>query len=55
MKLTKNQLTQFDTEGWLLLKNRFSQAEIAILNNELPKIFAMRREEVWCEKDGESD
>ena len=54
MKLTKDQLHHFDTEGWLLLKNRFSQAEIDVLKNELPKIFAMRREEVWREKDGEA-
>ena len=54
MKLTKDQLSHFHTEGWLLLKNRFSQAEIDVLKNELPKIFAMRREEVWREKDGEA-
>ncbi|MCE2395926.1 phytanoyl-CoA dioxygenase family protein [Candidatus Poribacteria bacterium] len=54
MKLTKDQLAHFDTEGWLLLKNWFSQAEIDVLKNELPKIFAMRREEVWREKDGEA-
>ena len=54
MKLTKDQLSHFDTEGWLLLKNRFSQPEINVLKNELPKIFAMQREEVWREKDGEA-
>ena len=54
MKLTKNQLDQFETEGWLLLENRFTQAEIEVLKGELPKIFAMRREEVWREKDGEA-
>lgn len=54
MKLTKNQLAQFETEGWLLLENRFTQAEIEVLKGELPKIFAMRREEVWREKDGEA-
>ena len=54
MKLTKDQLHHFDTEGWLHLKNRFSQAEIDVLKGELPKIFAMQREEVWREKDGEA-
>ena len=54
MKLTKDQLHHFDTDGWVLLKNRFSQTEIDVLKNELPKIFAMRREEVWREKDGEA-
>ena len=54
MKLTQDQLSHFDTEGWLLLKHRLSQGEIDVLKNELPKIFAMQREEVWREKDGES-
>ena len=54
MKLTKDQLSHFDTEGWLLLQNRFSQTESDVLKKELPKIFAMRREEVWREKDGEA-
>ena len=54
MKLTKDQLAHFDTEGWLLLENWFRQAEIDVLQNELPKIFAMRRAEVWREKDGEA-
>lgn len=54
MKLTKDQLAHFDTEGWLLLENRFRQAEVDVLKDELPKIFAMRREEVWREKDGEA-
>ena len=54
MKLTKDQLSHFETEGWLLLTNRFSQTEIDVLKSELPKIFAMRREEVWREKDGEA-
>ena len=54
MKLTMDQLAHFDTEGWLLMENRFSQAEMDVLKGEFPKIFAMRREEVWREKDGEA-
>ena len=54
MKLTKEQIEQFDTEGWVLLPDQFSQEEIDVLNDELPKIFAMRREEVWREKDGQA-
>ena len=54
MKLTKEQLEQFDTEGWLLLPDLFSQEEIDVLKGELPKIFAMPRDEVWREKDGEA-
>jgi ectoine hydroxylase len=54
MKLTKEQQEQFDTEGWVLLPDLFTQEEIDVLKGELPKIFAMRREEVWREKDGEA-
>ena len=54
MNLIKEQLEQFDTEGWVLLPDLFSQEEIDVLKGELPKIFAMRREEVWRESDGEA-
>ena len=54
MQLTREQLEQFDTEGWVLLPNLFRQEEIDVLRAELPKIFAMRRDEVWREKDGEA-
>jgi ectoine hydroxylase len=54
MKLTSEQLTEFDREGWVFLPEVFSQAEIDVLVGEVPKIFAMRRQEVWREKDGEA-
>ena len=54
MKLTEQQLEQFDTEGWVLLPGLFHQGEIEVLKGELPKIFAMRRDEVWREKDGKA-
>ena len=54
MKLTEQQLEQFNTEGWILLPGLFRQQEIDVLKGELPKIFAMRREEVWREKDGKA-
>ncbi len=54
MKLTSEQLTEFDREGWIFLPELFSQAEIDVLMGEVPKIFAMRRDEVWREKDGEA-
>jgi ectoine hydroxylase len=47
-------LEQFNTEGWILLPGLFRQQEIDVLKGELPKIFAMRREEVWREKDGKA-
>ena len=54
MKLTAEQLVQFNTEGWVLLPDLFSREEIDLLKGELPGIFAMQRDELWREKDGES-
>jgi ectoine hydroxylase len=54
MKLTSEQLAEFDREGWVFLPEMFSPEEIGVLTAEVPKIFAMRRKEVWREKDGEA-
>ncbi len=54
MKLTSEQLAEFDREGWVFLPDVFSQDEIDVLTGEVPKIFAMRRKEVWRESDGEA-
>ncbi len=54
MKLTEQQLEQFDTEGWVLLPDLFSREEIDVLQGELPAVFAMQRDEVWREKDGKA-
>ena len=54
MQLTKSQLEQFESEGWVLLLDLFSPEEIDVLKGELPKIFAMNRDEVWRESDGEA-
>src|SRR3546814_4957184 len=54
MKLAQDQLDQFDREGWVFLPEVFDPEEVGALTGELPKIFAMDREEVWREKDGES-
>ena len=54
MKLTSDQLAEFDQEGWVFLPDVFSQAEIDVLMAAVPEIFAMRRDEVWREKDGEA-
>lgn len=54
LTLTQQQLDQFDEEGWVFLPEVFDAEEIGALKAELPKIFAMDREEVWREKDGES-
>ena len=52
MRLSDEQVQQFDTEGWVFLPELFDPAEIALLNREAHRIFAMDREEVFREKDG---
>ena len=52
--LNDDQLQQFDTEGWLFFKNVFDAEEIALLNEEAHRIFAMDREEVFRESDGKT-
>jgi len=52
MRLTPEQLEQFDREGYLFLPGLFSPQEAALLKEEAEKIYQMDREEVWREKSG---
>ena len=52
MKLTQQQLEQFDREGYLFLPNLFSAEEAAFLKGEAEAIYQMDRKEVWREKSG---
>ena len=52
--LNDDQLQQFDIEGWLFFENVFDADEIALLNGEAHRIFAMDREEVFRESDGKT-
>jgi len=54
MKLIPSQLNQFERDGWLMLENLFSAEEVAILMDDVPRIFSLRRDEVVREKDGET-
>ncbi|MFO1350453.1 MAG: phytanoyl-CoA dioxygenase family protein [Gammaproteobacteria bacterium] len=54
MQLNPAQLSQFDEDGYIFLPAVFTPQEIAIITAEVPKIFALRRPEVWREKDGEA-
>ena len=54
MKLTEQQLDEFNREGWLFLQDVFTTSEINVLLKEVPAIFAMDRKEVWREKNGEA-
>lgn len=52
MKLTDEQLRDFDESGYLFLPDCFSEAEVAVLREEAEKIYAQDREEVWRETTG---
>ena len=52
MKLTQEQLEQFDRDGYLFLPNLFSAEEAAFLKGEAEAIYQMDRKEVWREKSG---
>ena len=52
MKLTADQLTTFDREGYLFLPDRFSAAEVAVLKAGAQTVYALDRDEVWRETSG---
>ena len=54
MKLTFEQQKKFEIDGYLIMPNLFSSKEIAVLKNQACDIFAQRRRENVCEKDGDT-
>jgi len=52
MKLTPEQLEQFDREGYLFLPGLFTPEEAALLKEEAESIYQLDRDEVWREKSG---
>lgn len=52
MKLTPDELQQYEREGYLFFPSRFSPAEAALLKEEADKVYAMDRKEVWRESSG---
>ena len=52
MRLTTEQVRQFDEEGYLFLPDCFSPEEIAALRQEAISIYDTDRPEVWREKSG---
>ena len=53
MKLTAQQLTQFDRDGYLFFPELFTQAEIAKLNAAVPELY--NRREVYNVREKGSD
>jgi ectoine hydroxylase len=54
MKLSAEQIRQFDEDGYLFLPNVFTAEEMALLNAEVPGILAQKREEVIREKGSDA-
>jgi ectoine hydroxylase len=54
MKLSPEQLAQFDREGYLFFPSLFSREEIRVLNHEVPGLYAQRRPENVREKAGDA-
>jgi ectoine hydroxylase len=52
MKLTPQQLTEFDQQGYMFFPNCFSEEEIALLRDDADAILKLDRQEVWREKSG---
>src|SRR6186997_865530 len=52
MILSKQQIQQFDSEGYLFLPALFSEEEIAVLRSEAEAIYRTDRKEIWREKSG---
>ncbi|QJR11504.1 L-proline trans-4-hydroxylase [Usitatibacter rugosus] len=54
MKLTAHQIEQFDRDGYLFFPSIFTPAEMKVLLDEVPKLYALRRPENVREKDSEA-
>ncbi|ANK82384.1 MAG: proline hydroxylase [Rhizobiales bacterium NRL2] len=52
MKLTDEQLRQFDELGYVMLPDVFGQDEMDAVTADLPRIYGLEREEVWRESTG---
>lgn len=52
MKLTNEQISTFDKEGYLFLPGLFSEDEAAVLKRESEAVYASDRKEVWREASG---
>ena len=52
MKLTQQQIDDFNSDGWLFLPELFSREEVELLAREAVNIYDTNRPEVWREKSG---
>src|SRR5713101_2038737 len=54
MRLTPEQVERFERDGYLFFPSLFSTAEMQVLSDEVPRLFAQRRPENVREKDREA-
>ena len=54
MKLSPEQIRQFDEEGYVFIPDLFSKDEVGVLMAEVPGIYAQQRKEVVRENDGKT-
>src|SRR5262245_41524899 len=54
MQLTHVQLAQFDRDGYLFFPSLFTPAEIQVLTDEVPRLYAQHRPENVREKGSEA-
>ena len=52
MRLTDDQLAQLRDEGWIFMPDYFSAEEVALLKAEADRVFRLKRDEIYLEKDG---
>jgi ectoine hydroxylase len=52
MRLTQQQVDDFNREGWLFLPELYSPEEVNLLAHEAEGIYDTDRPEVWREKSG---
>ena len=52
MKLTNEEISRFEEEGYLFFPGQFSAEEAAVLRHAANEVYAMDREEVWRESSG---
>ncbi|HEY5898702.1 MAG TPA: proline hydroxylase, partial [Burkholderiales bacterium] len=53
MRLTADQIERFERDGYLFFPSLFSAAEIKVLTDEVPALYAQRRPENVREKTGD--
>ena len=52
MKLTHEEITRFDEQGYLFWPSCFSPEEVSVLRQAADEVYAMDRKEVWRESSG---